>query len=73
VPLWADLVPTSDDGFTWSWMGYDEAVFGSEDNSRQFMSNVITTDFGVIAVGADWSGPSQGAAVWVAVPRRGSR
>jgi hypothetical protein len=67
-------------------MGYDEAVFGSEDNSttlltdgpvytesRQFMSNVITTDFGVIAVGADWSGPSHGAAVWVAVPRKGSR
>jgi hypothetical protein len=76
----------SDDGFTWSWMGYDEAVFGSEDNSttlltdgpvytesRQFMSSVITTDFGVIAVGADWSGPSHGAAVWVAVPRKGSR
>jgi hypothetical protein len=65
--LWA-----SDDGFTWSWMGYDEAVFGSEDNtwtlltydgpvyteSRQFMSNVITTDFGVVAVGADWSRPA---------------
>jgi hypothetical protein len=54
-------------------MGYDEAVFGSEDNtwtlltydgpvyteSRQFMSNVITTDFGVVAVGADWSRPAQ--------------
>jgi len=77
----AASVWASDDGLTWSWMGYDEAVFGSEDNSttlltdgpvytesRQFMSNVITTDFGVVAVGADWSGPSHGAAVWVAVP-----
>ena len=72
---------TSDDGITWSWIGYDQAVFGSEDNSsfllsdgpvfteyRQFMSSVTATDSGVVAVGADWSGPSHGAAVWVAVP-----
>ena len=69
----------SDDGVTWSWMGYDEAVFGSEDNSpvllgdgqvfgesRQFMNSVIATDLGVVAVGADWSGSSHGSAVWVA-------
>jgi hypothetical protein len=68
------------DGITWSWIPYDEAVFGSEDNSsfllsdgplyteyRQFMSSVTATDTGVMAVGADWSGPSHGAAVWVAV------
>ena len=78
----AASVWASDDGLTWSWMGYDEAVFGSEDNStfqlsdgpvftesRQFMSTVIATDSGVVAVGADWSGPSHGAAVWVATER----
>ena len=77
----AASVWTSDDGVTWSWFGFDEAVFGSEDNSssllsdgpvfteyRQFMSSVTATDSGVVAVGADWSGPSHGAAVWVAVP-----
>jgi hypothetical protein len=59
-------------------MGYDEAVFGSEDNttsllsdgdifteSRQFMTSVIATQWGAVAVGADWAGPSHGAAVWV--------
>jgi hypothetical protein len=77
----AASVWTSDDGVTWSWFGFDEAVFGSEDNSsfllsdgpvfteyRQFMSGVTTTSSGVVAVGADWSGPSHGAAVWVGVP-----
>ncbi len=77
----AASVWTSADGVTWSWLGYDEAVFGSEDNSsylltdgpvfteyRQFMSSVTATASGVVAVGADWSGPSHGAAVWVAVP-----
>ena len=72
---------TSNDGITWSWIGYDQAVFGSETTRRsllsdgpvfteyrQFMSSVTATDSGVVAVGADWSGPSHGAAVWVAVP-----
>jgi hypothetical protein len=75
----AASVWTSVDGVTWSWVGYDEAVFGSEDNTsflltdgpvfteyRQFMNSVIATDIGLIAVGADWSGPSHGAAVWIA-------
>jgi hypothetical protein len=65
----AASVWASDDGLTWTWMGYDEAVFGSEGNSRQFMNSVIATDLGVVAVGADWSGPSHGAAVWVAAQR----
>jgi hypothetical protein len=78
----AASVWVSDDGLTWTWMGYDEAVFGSEDNttsllsdgpvfseSRQFMTSVIYTDRGVVAVGADWSGPAHGAAVWVATQR----
>jgi hypothetical protein len=76
----AASVWTSDDGATWSWFGFDEAVFGSEDNSsfllsdgpvfteyRQFMSSVTATTSGVVAVGADWSGPTHGAAVWVVV------
>ncbi|MEE8375419.1 MAG: hypothetical protein V3S26_03750 [Acidimicrobiia bacterium] len=76
----AASVWTSDDGATWSWFGFDEAVFGSEDNSsfllsdgpvfteyRQFMSGVTATASGVVAVGADWSGPSHGAAVWMVV------
>lgn len=75
----AASVWTSVDGITWSWMGYDEEVFGSQDNSseqlssgpvfseyRQFMTSVIATDSVVAAVGAHWSGPSHGAAVWVA-------
>ncbi len=77
----AASVWTSDDGITWFWIGYDEAVLGSEDNSpfllsdgpvfteyRQFMSGVAATSSGVVAVGADWSGPSHGAAVWMALP-----
>jgi hypothetical protein len=77
----AASVWTSVDGITWSWLGYDEAVFGSDDNSssllsdgpvftewRQWMSSVTATDSGVVAVGTDWSGPSHGAAVWVATP-----
>ena len=76
----AASVWTSDDGITWAWLGFDEAIFGSEDNSgyqltegvgteyRQFMTSVTVTDTGIVAVGADWSGPSHGAAVWVAVP-----
>lgn len=76
----AASVWTSDDGFTWSWVGYSEAVFGSEDNTsfllsdgpvfteyRQYMTSVTATDSAVVAVGADWSGPSHGAAVWVGV------
>ncbi len=59
----AASVWTSEDGITWTWLGYDEAVFGSVEN---FMSSLIATDWGVVAVGADWSGPSYGAAVWVA-------
>ncbi|MGI9586488.1 MAG: hypothetical protein ACR2N7_12950 [Acidimicrobiia bacterium] len=75
----AASVWVSDDGLTWTWMGYDEAVFGSEDNttsllsdgpvyteSRQFMTSVIATHWGAVAVGADWAGPSHGAAVWIA-------
>jgi hypothetical protein len=74
----AASVWASDDGLMWTWMGYDEAVFGSEDNttsllsdgpvfteSRQFMTSVIATQWGAVAVGADWAGPSHGAAVWV--------
>jgi hypothetical protein len=77
----AASVWTSADGITWSWFGYDEAVFGSEDNSsyllsagpvftenRQLMTSVIATDSGIVAVGANWSDPSHGAAVWVARP-----
>ena len=77
----AASVWTSADGITWSWLGYDEAVFGSEDNSGyllsdgpvftgygQFMTSMAVTESGVVAVGADWSGPSHGAAVWIGVP-----
>ena len=77
----AASVWASPDGITWSWIGYDEAALGSLDNSmvklsddsvfteyRQFMSSVIATSAGVVAVGADWSSPSHGAAVWVATP-----
>lgn len=76
----AASVWTSEDGVSWSWLGYDEAIFGSEDNSgfllsdgpvfteyRQLMRSAVATESGVVAVGADWSGPSHGAAVWVGV------
>jgi len=75
----AASVWSSVDGITWSWIGYNEAVFGSEDNTpialsdvfseyRQWIASVIVKDSSIVAVGTDWSGPSHGAAVWVATP-----
>jgi hypothetical protein len=61
----AASVWTSVDGITWSWMGYNEEVFGGPARS-QFMTSVIATDSVVAAVGADGSLPSRGAPIWIA-------
>ena len=63
---------TSPDGVTWSRVSIDEAVFGGV--GRQAMASVTAGDFGLVAVGSDWSGNPivrstrlsfQDAAVWI--------
>ncbi len=63
---------TSPDGVTWSRVFIDEAVFGGV--GRQAMASVTAGDFGLVAVGSDWSGNPivrstrlsfQDAAVWI--------
>ena len=53
---------TSSDGITWSRIPHDEAVFGGE--GRQEMVSVAAAGPGLVAVGSDWTGAGQDAAVW---------
>jgi hypothetical protein len=60
----------SPDGFTWSRVAHDEAVFGGEDG--QVMSAVIVGGPGLVAVGWDGQGiladsPELDAAIWTSV------
>jgi hypothetical protein len=60
----------SPDGFTWSRVAHDEAVFGGEDG--QVMSAVIVGGPGLVAVGWDGQGiladnPNLDAAIWTSV------
>ncbi len=60
----------SPDGFTWSRVAHDEAVFGGEDG--QVMSAVIAGGPGLVAVGWDGQGiladsPELDAAIWTSV------
>ncbi len=52
----------SSDGTTWSRIPHDEAVFGGDND--QAMWSVVATESGFYAVGRDWSGGDEDAAVW---------
>jgi hypothetical protein len=55
---------TSPDGFTWSRVPHDEAVFGGEGD--QVILSVTIGGPGLAAVGREVSGGDSDAAVWVA-------
>ena len=54
---------TSSDGITWSRVPHDEEVFGSRGGFQQ-MLGVTVGGPGLVAVGRDWSGGDEDAAVW---------
>ena len=56
---------TSPDGFTWSRVAHDEAVFGGE--ADQVISGVTSAGGGLVAVGRDESGGDLDGAVWTSV------
>lgn len=62
---------TSPDGFTWSRVTHDEAVFGrGEDGHHTEMRSVAVGGPGLVAVGGSWfgeDGQQGGAAVWTSV------
>jgi hypothetical protein len=53
---------TSADGFTWTRVPHDEAIFGGD--YRQEMGSVVAGGPGLVAVGYDVSGGDGDAAVW---------
>jgi molecular chaperone DnaK len=53
---------TSSDGFAWTRVAHDEAVFGG--TGDQEMESVAAAGSGLVAVGWDGSGGDQDAAVW---------
>ena len=55
---------TSPDGITWSRVPDDETALGGERDQR--MESVTAGGPGLVAVGFDFSGDDQDAAVWVA-------
>jgi len=63
---WDAAVWTSPDGVVWSRVPHDESVFGGSD--IQSMGRVVVGGSGLVAVGWDYSGGDQDAAVWMTVP-----
>ena len=62
---WDAAVWTSVDGVSWSRVAHDEAVFGGVGD--QAMESVTVGGPGLVAVGLDFSGGDEDAAVWTSV------
>ena len=59
---------TSTDGLTWTRVPLNLSALGGL--SDQVMTGVVATDGGLVAVGVDWSGGDQDAAVWTSRDER---
>jgi hypothetical protein len=53
---------TSPDGVVWSRVPHDEAVFGGDGDQQ--MDDVVMAESGFVAVGLEWMGDDNDAAVW---------
>jgi hypothetical protein len=56
---------TSPDGFNWSRVPHDEAVFGGDNNQAMYWA--VASDSRLVAVGRDRSGGDADAAVWTSL------